>query len=104
MSGRSQRTHTLPEVLPLAARPRGPQTVLQHLRTTAGFSQHRLGLLSGLHRSTVSGIECLRIRPGPDQLLRLGTVLGADPARLLDMVPSAPQERPLLTTDEMEVC
>lgn len=59
---------------------------LKVLRRSAGLTQARLGLRAGIHGARICLIERRRYTPTAAELARLGEILGADPASLLDVV------------------
>jgi transcriptional regulator with XRE-family HTH domain len=52
-------------------------------RRRAGFSQERLAVLCGLHRTEIGHLEKGRRLPRVDTLLKLTAVLAVEPAALL---------------------
>ncbi|HTJ93258.1 MAG TPA: helix-turn-helix transcriptional regulator [Pararobbsia sp.] len=56
---------------------------LRRLRLAAGYSQERMALLAGFHRTYVSQLERCKINLTIDAIWRLAQLLGAHPGEFL---------------------
>lgn len=58
---------------------------LHEIRTSAGMSQERLALESGVNRNTVGKIERAQMSPTWDMMVKLAGALEIDPTRLAEL-------------------